>query len=256
MYAKAKTWNPFKGCKFDCIYCKPSFQRQAKRQKHNCPYCYEYVPHYHFLEPQRINGKKDCWVPRKSTQASIALESNCKLPNIPISEIVFVCGLGDISFCNHEFTLKIIETIKEHNRKCPYKTYYFQSKRPEYFKEFLYIFPDNVFILTTLETNRDSGYEKYSKATLPTKRYNQFLSLDYPRKVVTIEPLMDFDLDIFPNWIVNIAPEYVWLGFNSKLKQVRLPEPSVKKILEFVRILSIAGVKIRQKDLRGINIGI
>ena len=33
MYAEAKTWNPFKGCAFDCVYCVPSFQRQAKRQK-------------------------------------------------------------------------------------------------------------------------------------------------------------------------------------------------------------------------------
>ena len=29
MYAEAVTWNPFKGCKFDCSYCKPSFQQQA-----------------------------------------------------------------------------------------------------------------------------------------------------------------------------------------------------------------------------------
>jgi hypothetical protein len=36
MYADAKTWNPFKGCRFDCTYCVPSFQRQAKRQMHLC----------------------------------------------------------------------------------------------------------------------------------------------------------------------------------------------------------------------------
>ncbi len=44
MYAGAKTWNPFKGCQFDCTYCVPSFQRQAKRQLHNCQKCYGYTP--------------------------------------------------------------------------------------------------------------------------------------------------------------------------------------------------------------------
>ena len=47
MYAQAKTWNPFKGCEFDCIYCTPSFQRQSKRQKNLCGDCYAYSPHCH-----------------------------------------------------------------------------------------------------------------------------------------------------------------------------------------------------------------
>ena len=42
MYARAKTWNPLKGCLFNCPYCRPSFQRQAKRQKQCCVKCYSY----------------------------------------------------------------------------------------------------------------------------------------------------------------------------------------------------------------------
>ena len=41
MYADAKTWNPFKGCHFDCTYCVPSFQLQAKRRKNECIKCYD-----------------------------------------------------------------------------------------------------------------------------------------------------------------------------------------------------------------------
>lgn len=40
MYANARTWNPFKGCLFDCTCCEPSFQKQAKRQKQRCLDCY------------------------------------------------------------------------------------------------------------------------------------------------------------------------------------------------------------------------
>ncbi|MDA3790921.1 MAG: hypothetical protein PF503_20800 [Desulfobacula sp.] len=226
MYAEAKTWNPFKGCDFNCSYCKPTFMAQAKRQKHRCIDCYNYTPHYH---PER-------------------------LVKIPSKKIVFVCGNGDISFCDPDYTHRIIHSIVNHNQRCPDKTYYFQSKKPEYFKQFIPCLPSNVILVTTLETNRDQGYAAVSKAPVPSERYQQFLDLNYPRKVVTIEPVMDFDLDVFTNWITNIAPEYVWLGFNSKPGQVQLPEPSEWKLIAFAQALKGAGIQVNGKDLRGLNI--
>jgi len=226
MYPKTKTWNPFKGCHFGCIYCIPSFQKQAKRQKNLCKKCYLFTPHFHHE----------------------------RLGKIPSAEIVFVCGNGDISFCDPVDTLKIIQTIIDHNKRCPYKQYYFQSKRPEYFQQFIQYFPSNVILVTTLETNRDHGYATVSKAPMPSERYQQFLNLNYPRKVVTIEPVMDFDLDVFTNWITNISPEYVWLGFNSRHRQVQLPEPSEQKLKALVRNFRKASLQIKEKDLRGLEI--
>ena len=222
MYAQAETWNPFKGCRFDCIYCEPSFQRQAKRQKHNCMDCYNYVPHPH---PERLG-------------------------RIPSSPIVFVCGNGDISFCDPGYTWEIIGSIKTRNRRRPDQTYYFQSKRPEYFQQFLGELPDNAVLLTTLETDCDAGYGKISKAPPPSVRYAQFRALDWPRKVVTIEPVMDFDLCGFIEWILGLAPEYVWLGFNSKPKTVSLPELPRRKFDEFHRRLVANGIEVRLKDAR------
>lgn len=92
MYDKAKTWNPFRGCRYDCIYCDPSFKRQAKRLKQLCLKCHSFEPHWH---PD-------------------------KLSKIPSSEIVFVCGYADISFCPPEQTRQIIKAIKadiERSRK-------------------------------------------------------------------------------------------------------------------------------------------
>jgi hypothetical protein len=228
MYPKTKTWNPFKGCRFHCSCCRPTFQAQAKRQKHRCIDCYNYTPHYH---PERL-GK------------------------IPSAEIVFVCGNGDISFCDPGFTHQIINAIVDHNQRCPDKQYYFQSRQPEYFEQFIPYFPSNVILVTTLETNRDKGYAAVSKAPVPSERYQQFLNLNYPRKVVTIEPVMDFDLDVFTNWITNIAPEYVWLGFNSKPDQVQLPEPSDWKLIALTQALKEAGIQVNGKDLRGLDIDV
>ena len=221
MYAEVKTWNPFKGCSFDCVYCKPSFQTQAKRQKQNCMECYHYVPHTHFE----------------------------RLDSIPSAQTVFVCGNGDISFCSGEYTESIIERVSRY----PNRTFYFQSKRPGYFMPFVTQFPSNVILVTTLETNRDEGYKAISKAPVPSKRCEQFRKLDYPRKVVTIEPVMDFDTEIFFSWILDIKPEYVWLGFNSHPKQVHLPEPSKEKVVEFMGRLRAERIEVRGKDLRGIT---
>jgi hypothetical protein len=221
MYAEVKTWSPFKGCLFDCVYCKPSFQAQAKRQKHNCMDCYNYVPHYHF---ERLN-------------------------HMPRAETVFVCGNGDISFCEPFFTMEIIERVKRY----PARTFYFQSKRPEYFGPFVSIFPTNVILLTTLETNMDIDYERISKAPLPTKRIDQFLQLDYPRKGVTIEPIMDFNLD-FVFHLKSINPEFVWIGFNSRPKQVQIPEPDEEGVLMLIDILKAEGIEVRGKELRGLTI--
>ena len=148
----------------------------------------------------------------------------------------------------------IIERVKDNSRRSPTaRTFYFQSKQPESFAQFLSQFPDNVILLTTLETNRDKGYQTISKAPLPSVRYQQFKALDYPRKVVTIEPILDFDLRIFAAWIRNIHPEYVWIGFNSKPESVTLPEPSEDKVQKLIQRLEGWGIEVRGKTLRGVE---
>jgi hypothetical protein len=230
MYRGAKTWSVVKGCSFDCVYCKPSFQLQSKRQKHVCQRCYTFEPHVH---PERLDPKR-----------------------IPSAPIVFVGGNGDLSFCPPEYLMRIIDGIREHGAKHPNKVFYLQSKRPESFEPFLGLLPQSVVLVTTLETNRDKGYGAISKAPPPTERYRQFLALDYPRKVVTIEPVMDFDIDVFANMIVDIKPEYVWLGLNSKPESVQLPESSTDKLSAITRLLTEAGIPIRAKDLRGLDLGL
>ena len=108
-------------------------------------------------------------------------------------------------------------------------------------------FPSNVKLVTTLETNWDEGYEQVAKAPLPSERYQQFLGLDYPQKVITTEPILNFDLEEFTSWVVDIGPAYMWVGFNSRARQVQLPEPSVEKLLGFTAALKQDGVQIKAK---------
>ncbi len=220
MYKGAKTWNPFKGCNYDCIYCEPSFKRLC-RLFNKCAFCRAYIPHCHYE----------------------------RLAKVPNAEIVFVAGNGDLAFCPVDFVMEIIKVI----RKNPNQTFYLQSKNPKCFEWLIKELPENVILVTTLETNRDEGYGKISKAPPPSIRYRDFLLLKYPRKVVTIEPVMEFDFDIFIDWILGIDPEYVWIGYNSKPKAVKLPEPSKEKLRSFIDLLRSYGIEVRGKDLRGLE---
>jgi len=44
--------------------------------------------------------------------------------------------------------------------------------------KYIEFLPENTYLLTTLETNRDIGYGEISKAPKPSQRYNDFLGLE------------------------------------------------------------------------------
>jgi len=226
MYACAETWNPHVGCLHDCVYCKASFQRQVKRwAKRNCELCYRYVPHFH---PERLRS-------------------------VPSSQIVFVCGNGDIAFCDDSPLKAIADRLKLHSERCPGRTYYFQSKDWSRARRVVPLIENlkGAILLETLETNRDAGYNRISKAPPPTVRHRDFLSVGFPRKAVTVEPLLDFDVDELFSMIVEVEPEFVWIGYNSKPHLVRLPEPCPEKTAELIRLLTKSGVDVRGKNLKG-----
>jgi len=213
-----RQWNPFVGCGYDCSYCKSSFQRQVKRQKNRCMSCYKYRPHIH---PDRLTNS---------------------IPNTKKDKFIFTCSSGDISFCPTPFLERIIGRIQEQ----PHKTFLIQSKNPITFERV--DFPANVILGTTIETNRDKLYDGISKAPKPSKRYRDLLRIDHPRKMVTIEPVIDFDLDVMVRWMKNIDPCMVWLGYDSKKNH--LPEPSDKKFGSLHRTLKEVGIRVILKTVR------
>jgi hypothetical protein len=65
------------------------------------------------------------------------------------------------------------------------------------------------------------------------------------RKMVTIEPVMDFDLEPFVEMIKAIKPEWVNIGADSK--NHNLPEPSKDKVFALISRLS-QFTEIRRKS--------
>jgi protein gp37 len=214
----AKQWNPFKACKFDCTYCKSSFKRQAKRQKHNCIKCYKYEPYTH---------------PDKLTQS---------LPKTDHMQFIFTCSSADIAFCPTSYLEQILARIQ----KEPNKTFLIQSKYPKTFNRI--VFPHNVILGTTIETNRDDLYKGIAKAPSPSQRYADFKAVKHSLKMVTIEPVIDFDLDVMLRWIKDINPCMVWLGYDSG--ENHLPEPALQNVKQLHWELSKAGFVVMLKTVR------
>lgn len=218
----AKQWNPFAGCKHNCTYCGSSFQAQLKRfAKKNCQKCYEFKPHEH---------------PVRLTQS---------LPKTKFMQFIFTCASGDVAFCPTPYLQQIVDRISNE----PDKTFLLQSKNPKTFNQI--VFPDNVILGTTIETNRDALYKGIATAPLPSQRYKDFKSVKHPLKMVTIEPVIDFDLDVVLKWIKDITPSMIWLEYDSKRNN--LPEPELGKVKELYWELGKAGYVVVLKRIREAN---
>jgi len=226
MYREARyTWNPGAGCNFNCKYCYPSFRRQAKRQKQRCLDCYYYRPHFH---PERLTP-----------------EYIKKLPKTRPGEFIFKVDLGDWYWLKPEWRKAILECIE----KMPDRDFLIQSKDPSCFRE--NDFPDNVILGTTIETNYGHLIQEISKAPMPWYRYLEMKKLQHERKMVTIEPILEFDLDILVGWIIDIDPWRVYIGYDSHPRVNRLREPALSETKKLIRRLAweLDGIKVRDEEI-------
>jgi len=224
-----KSLNAFVGCEHECVYCLPSFQRQAKRQKKRCLDCYDYTPHFH---PERL----------------------LKAPPKTIGdEFIFFPSSGDIAFAlPHE-----LQAMIEYAEKYSDRIFLMQSKAPKVFLDKSLKFPNNVILATTIETDRTefwtnpSKYKTYweisPKAPTPSKRVRTMLELTHKRKSITIEPILSFHLHILSMWIKWIQPEFVYVGYDNH--NCKLPEPSLEKTRRLIADLELI-TEVRVKTLR------
>ncbi len=216
MYAEVvKSWNPWVGCNHNCRYCDPSFKRQAKRQKKRCKLCYGFVPHFH---PERLKNQ-----------------------SFPKHGLIFVCDMGDIAFATKDQIILILDVIRNH----PQSTFLLQSKNPSCF--YGLNIPDNAIVGTTLESNR--FHPEITNAPAPGNRAYWLSRIICKHKAVTIEPIMQFDHEVFVGMIRDIHPDWVWVGYNNYPKSVSLEEPSKERTLALIESLK-SFTEIKLKTIR------
>lgn len=210
---KWKTWNPVIGCLHNCSYCwakRFALERLSNTEKY-----------------------KNGFAPKLAES-----ELNKRFRN----QFVFVSDMGDLfgEWAPKEWILRVIEAT----RNSPSSDFLFLTKNPSRYKEFVNLCRKNIFLGATIETNRSNDF---SKAPPVAERARAMIDLSYPRKFISIEPIMDFDLEIFAKWIENIAPIQVSVGYDNYHNN--LPEPSLSKTLQLIERLN-EFTEVRERKLR------
>lgn len=197
-----------------------SFNPAGGACKHDCRYCYR-------KDMMKIGPQ----VEKKYTGKPFIDEKALK--KIPKTDLViFVCSMMDIMALPHEIILRILERCRQN----PEHIYLFQSKNPRKFLEYLQYMPPKVIIGTTIESNRSELTDPLTNAPGVNERLAGMLEIPNGYdKMVSLEPIIDFDIAEFVQIIAYIHPKFVSIGADSKGHN--LPEPSPEKIKELIKEL-------------------
>ena len=199
---------------------------------HKCVYCY--VDHFPFGRPQKYQGE-------------LRLIEKEFSVNYGSGKTIFIENCNDL-FAN-KIHPQFIERILHHCNMYPENTYIFQTKNPQMYSHPLSKIYQDMPPLSvagaTIETNRYYP-EIMGNAPKPEDRLLGInkLPMSFPT-FLTIEPILDFDLDIFSKWIRQINPNFVNIGADSKKHS--LPEPTPDKIHGLIAKLNEYGIEIREK---------
>jgi len=201
--------------------------------KHQCSYCYvsgKIAPMLHRGGNDRYYGE-----PRLIEKAF-----RTRLI-VPDGYMIFIQSCGDMfgDWIPAQWIHRILGRLEEF----PETTFLLQTKNPARFHAF--DIPENCILGTTIETNRDY---QVTKAPPPLQRFLAMKMLPAARDtMVSIEPIMDFDLPTLLSWIAVIHPAFVSVGADSGNNN--LPEPSPQKLKNLLWQLELVTEVRKKKNL-------
>lgn len=205
------TWNVFVGCRFRCFYCNA---RKAAETR------FRHIPRY-----------RDGFTPKLVEE-----ELNRKFKP---GEFVFVSYMGDIAWAPQPW----VETIMKRVRQFPETNFLIQSKDTKRFWDWGITLPPNVYLGTTIETNRDYHL---TLAPPPEDRFRFLAGYPHNHKFLSIEPICDFDLEVLSHWVELLQPDIVEVGADNYHNY--LEEPGWWKVEELLKALPHLCPKVVEKD--------
>jgi DNA repair photolyase len=212
------SWNPVTGCLHGCSYCWARRLALTRLKRHL---------HYalHGFNP--------------------AFNERALARRFKPGEWVFVSDMGDLwgSWVPSRWIERVLEVVRAN----PRTEFFFLTKNPIRYFEFLDRMPENATLGATVETNRDEGYEQISRAPKPSERLEAMAELDWPRKVIVVEPVLDFDLEEFAEAVKRVGPAEVYIGYDNY--GCKLPEPPLAKVKTLISRLE-GLTRVHSKSLR------
>lgn len=206
------TWNPISGL------CG-----------HMCQYCYAAAWYNRFKKPTELKLNE------KNLNDDLGKDN-----------FIFVESMGDLFAADipDEWIMKVLDYCRKFDNK-----YLFQSKNPQRIYDFL---SHPVFIksvaCTTIETNRHYPQMGNTPNTWDRADAMHSIRISKSQGYVTIEPIMDFDMDDMVFTIRHCKPTQVNIGADSGRN--KLPEPSKEKILELISELQEFTTVVQKSNLK------
>ena len=213
---RAKTWNPLGGeCKHHCVYCWVNVLKQrypALKEK------YSGEPRIYEAELKKAKRFKE-------------------------GDTVFVCDCCDLfgEWMPEGVIARVLTEVLY-----PAAEILFLTKNPKQYLNRGFHNRDHI-LGATIETDVEYGL---SKAPEVNERITAMHNLNFPRKFISIEPILDFSI-FFIEHLKDIAPEFVYIGYdNYPNSHPPLPEPPLEKTKALIEELR-KFTEVRVKTLRG-----
>ncbi len=214
-----RTWNPITGCLHGCVYCWARALAEGRLKNKRKYAQHGFKPAFHPHELKRT---------------------------FQPGELVFVADMGDM--WGRWVPSEWIRAVLEHIARFPETTFLFLTKNPARYLEFLSEMLSNVMLGATIETDSDLIGTAVSGAPPPSQRFRAMKRITGPPKVISVEPVLDFDLDRFADLILYAGPSIVFIGYDNYGH--RLPEPPRAKVLALAHELEYVGIDVRLKTIR------
>ena len=196
---------------------------------------------YNTVKGECPHGCHYCYMKKWGQQSPLHFDETELKTDLGQGNFIFIGSSCDMFAEN--IPEKWINDTLHHCSKYSRNLYLFQTKNPSRFHEFRARLPIDVILGTTIES--DIRHKEMGESPDVMNRIIAMMNLKNIRTMVTVEPVMDFNLNYMLFLINTCKPRSVNIGANTNTK-VKLQEPSPEKINELIaRLKEITEVKIK-----------
>jgi len=181
-----------------------------------------------------------CYVGRWGQQQKpLHLDQKELRSNLGSGNYIFVCSGCDLF--HPDVPESWIADVRNQTLQYPVNKYLWHTKNPQRLVELIEPGPADV-VCVTIESNINRS--NISAAPAPYERA-MYLRKWEGRKMITVEPIMDFDVVQFSSLLLSCQPDQVNIGGDSGKNN--LPEPFSWKIEALVEALEDNGITVHLK---------
>src|SRR5574343_145076 len=206
---------------------------------------YSWVTHtWNPVKGECSHGCTYCYMKRWGKQNPVRLDEKELNTDLGSGNFIFVGSSCDLFA--EDIPYGWIKRTLDHCRSFG-NTYLFQTKNVIRLWDFHPFLPERSKVCTTIETNRHYP-DIMGKSPKPEERSGYLARFQGIRGYITVEPIMDFDIDPLLYFLSFPKPVQVNIGADSGNNH--LPEPSKEKLLELIEELKKFTVVDQKRNLQ------